>query len=334
MPGDKRPPDGYVSTTKIADKLGVDRRVLKQLHERGEFAGVREGGVLWLERGSLAAYLWSRPRCVRDDCDRRVIGDGPGCHLHRRSGRHHSLETRRQMSKTHGGQGLPEKICEQCGKPFVGRGKQFCSKSCRTTAANIQRGPSERLQEGRSEYRARVERVRAERGLIAVAELVDTPARDGQRFRAGLLRGVGVPRTAGAISGHIDRGALVPVRDLGFGKPHEGEAWGYLFTEVEVKRYIEWLHREDQAGPGRPLHYDNDPRWRGQWYQARHKSSAESGRSASAINKAGPKVKVSQEAQAEILKLRESSQSLKDIYDAFEGEISVKKIRGVLARGK
>jgi NUMOD3 motif len=253
VPGGKRPPDGHVSTALIAGKLGIDRRVLKQLHKLGEVAGVREGGVLWLERRSLAAYLWSRPRCVRDDCGRRVIGDGPGCHLHRRSGRQHTEETRRKMSEAKGGQGVVVKTCAQCGGRFMGRGERFCTKSCATTAANAQRGSGllRRLQDGHTGYRDQVQRVKAERGLLDIDEL-----------RKRLSR-AGVPRSPGAITGYVRDGLLEPERDLGFDKPQ-------LFTEAAVDELVSRLRSDDHDRRG--LRFDKQP-FRGDWHKARHRST-------------------------------------------------------------
>jgi hypothetical protein len=155
MPASKRPPDGHVSMTRIAHRLHVDRRVLKRLYERGEIAGMRQGGVVWLERRSLAGYLWSRPRCVREDCDRRVIGDGPGCAEHWRNGR-------RRVSHH----------CEQCGRETRGHGR-LC-RACATSQQNARRGAEgvKRLQKGRKAYRKEVKRVKKKRKLLNISEVV------------------------------------------------------------------------------------------------------------------------------------------------------------------
>jgi hypothetical protein len=258
VPGYKRSPEGHVSTARIAGRLGVDRRVLKELHELGELAGVRAGGVIWLERQALAAYLWSRPRCVRDDCGRRVIGEGPGCSRHRRSGRHHSDGTKRKMSETQR-EGPPvERTCGQCGKQFEvsaalarSRPARFCSAKCTTDWLNDRAGANDRLQEGHLQYRDDVERVKSERGLIDM---------DGVCKR---LRRAGVPRSRGAISGHIRKGLLERERALGFDKP-------YLFTEAAVDEYI---GRIRNYRDGRLRRFDEKPApgeksFRGKWHDA------------------------------------------------------------------
>jgi hypothetical protein len=280
MPGSKRPPDGHISTTSIARTLGVDRRVLKRLWELGEVVGMRAGGVIWLERRSLAMYLWSRPRCARGDCARRVIGDGPGCARHRRSGRRHALSSRRKMSQTQGGEGLPERVCEWCGETFIGRGSRFCGKAHATAWRNALPGVGVRLgqlQEGNREFWAGVERVKKERELLGVEDLVDEPACPGQRFHAGLLRQAGVPRTAAAISDHIRNGWLERERDLGFDQP-------YLFTAPSVDKYVKRLLGEDPDVrlDGRLARWNpttpEQAEMRGKLYRALHKSEGEFGR--------------------------------------------------------
>lgn len=334
---------GLVSVPDAARILRVDRRVIERLFDAGEIEGERgagDGATTWLKRRSLAAYFWSRPRCIRDDCGRRVIGDGPGCDRHRRSGRHHSEDTRRKMSEAQGGSVPVEKICEWCGKPFVGRGDRFCGKSHSTASRNVH-GPDaghrqRRLQEGNAEHRALVKRVKAERRLLGIEDLVDRPAdKDKPKdkpFRAGRLRQAGVPRTAAAISGYIRDGRLGPERDLGFDEPQ-------LFAEAAVDELVNWLrtHRPDgtdrRRGPQARYNATTPEQAtaRGAWYQARHKSSAENGRLASRINKPGPKSKVTPEAEAEIRQLSKDGNSLREIEALFEGGVTLKQIRRVLA---
>jgi hypothetical protein len=232
MPGSKRPPDGHISTTRIARRLRVDRRVLKRLYELDRIAGVRAGGVIWLERRSLAAYLWSRPRCIRNGCSRRVIGAGPGCHLHRRDGRRRPRVTLRPRKRT----------------PLTG-------------------DRLERLQEGRRLYRAEVERVKAERELLDVDELLER------------LRRAGVPRSLAAISGYVRDGLLEPERGHGFVKPQ-------LFTEASVD---ELERRLRSHLDGRLVRF-NDPARRGAWINARHGISF-ARRAWGAANKAGSAAK-------------------------------------------
>jgi hypothetical protein len=215
VPGHKTPPRGHVSMTAIADKLHVDRRVLKELYELDRIAGVRTGGVIWLERRSLAAYLWSRLRCVREDCDRRVIGRGPGCHVHRRDGR------RRHRA-------------------VVRPRKQRPLASDRL----------ERLQEGRGDYRTKVERVKAERGLLSVAEVLERLPQDLRRSPA-------------AVSGHVRVGLLEREHDVGFDKP-------YLFTVAAADEYAERL-KEHKDGRMRRF---EDASFAGKWHQGRHKNKA------------------------------------------------------------
>jgi hypothetical protein len=246
VPGYKRPPDGYVSMARIAVRLGVDRRVLKRLHELDELAGVRAGGVIWLERHSLAAYLWSRPRCARDDCSRRVIGDGPGCHLHRRSGRQHSEETRQRMSQTQGPllRVVQWRCCEECSQLSRGR---FCKRACSLDSLNHGPGAEDlgkQLQEGHRAYRAEVDRVKAECGLLDVDELLER---------------LPVPRSKAAISRYIRAGLLEPERGLGFAKPQ-------LFAEASADELASRLHGYQD---GR-LRRFNDSKWRGLWINARY----------------------------------------------------------------
>jgi hypothetical protein len=129
--------EGFVAIAVAAYWLKVDRRVLERLHTAGEIPGRRAEGEVQLSRHALAAYCWSRPRCIADDCGRRVIGTGPGCSRHRRHGRRQSEETRRKKSEALRSGPPVERVCEWCGHEFElsaalarktpGR---FCSLEC------------------------------------------------------------------------------------------------------------------------------------------------------------------------------------------------------------
>jgi DNA-binding transcriptional regulator YiaG len=316
-PPHKQPPNGYVSLSRIAPRVRADRRVLKRLWEGGEITGARSGNVTWLERRSLAAYLWSRPRCVREGCGRRVIGDGPGCHRHRRSGRRHTLSTRRKISKAQGGSGLPERTCEWCGESYIGRGARFCSHPHATAWHNANapdpEGRRRRLQAGHQLYRSEVERVKSELALLGIDEVLRR------------LREVGTPRSASAIAGHVRVGLLEPEPGLGFVSPQ-------LFSKASIEDYAVRL----ESYPDGRLRCWNattpsQARSRAQQYQARHKSAAEFGRVASRIKKAGPKPKVSAEEVAEIRRRRALGQTQEHI--AHRVGVTRKQVRLVLAGG-
>jgi hypothetical protein len=326
-----------VSLSRIADRLHVDRRVLKRLYDSGQVAGVREGGMLYLERRSLAAYLWSRSRCVVDDCVRRVIGDGPGCDRHRRSGRHDSEETKRRrvetrrhtMAETGRGRLLRVMRWRPCEREDCDNWTdqdRFCSHDCLRDVV-LNRDP-ERLQEGHLEYRDRVERVKKQRNLFSVEDLVDRPAdkEKKQKFRAGRLRRAGVPRTAAAISDYIRDGWLTPEPDLGFAKP-------YLFTEAAVDELVRRLraHKDGRLTRFTP----NTPElalFRGRWYQARHGSTAEAGRVATVVNKAGPKpTDLGELTEGNIRRMRAEGKTLRQIEIALHGDATLMQIRRVLA---
>lgn len=307
MPGLKRGPDGHVSLARIAGTLGVNRRVLKRLHEAGELAGVRAGGVIWLERRPLAEYLWARPRCVRDDCGRRVIGAGPGCDRHRRDGR------RRATRRSRPAEPLAWDRCEWCGEPSRGR---FCKPACSVAWLNEGKGAGARraqLQEGHRRYRVDVKRAKADRGLLNVDELL------------GRLRRAGVPRSPAAISGHIRDGLVEPERGLGFDKPH-------LFTVAAVDGYINRLRG---YGDGRLSRFNaatpEQAKTRATLYLARHNSYAEFGRVATAINRAGPKPKLAPDEEAEIRRRRAGGETQEQIADAVG--VTRKQVRRVLAGG-
>jgi hypothetical protein len=303
VPGFKRPPDGYVSLSLVADLFGVDRRVLKQLSATGELVGVRASGVICLELQSLSAYLCSRPQCVEDGCDLLVIGDGPGCHLHRRRGRHHSEETKRKMSTTQRTirgtllRVVQWHLCERQGCDRWTGHDHFCSHDC-SRDVSLNRDP-ERLQEGNREFWARVKRVKDERHLVDVKELVDTPP-GVKPFRAGRLRRAGVPRTAAALSDHIRDGWLKTERDLGFDKP-------YLFTEQAVDEYIRLLRAEDPVVrlDGRLTRWnattEEQARSRGALYLAITGSTAESGRLATAVGKGAKRSRSARDLEQRIV---------------------------------
>lgn len=236
---------GFISVTRAAQVLKVDRRVLERLYNAGEIAGERWGGkwaTIWLERQSLARYLWSRPRCVREDCGRRVLGDGPGCDRHRRDGR-------RRVSHH----------CEQCGRETRGRGR-LC-RSCATRERNRRGGAErlERLQEGRDLTRAdEGDLVAIEKacGFFDVTELIKRLPRKHKR-------------SPSAIAGHTRRGLLVPAW------PEPGARVSgrvpYLYDDEGLANYVRALEGYDD---GRLLRFDTDPRFRASWYLKRHASSA------------------------------------------------------------
>jgi hypothetical protein len=280
----------------------VDRRVLKRLHEDGVLPGVRWGGVIWLERRPLAAYLWSRPRCIVDGCNRRVIGDGPGCHRHWRSGRrrvHHS--------------------CAECGRETTGRG-QLC-RSCATRQGNARRGPDslDRLREGKVAYPATIKRVKAERGLVDVGEVRER------------LRKAGVPRSAGAISGYIED-ELVSFSPA---KRPDGRPFRkpLLFEAATVDLLIAELR---DHGDGRLTRWNattpEQARTRATLYRARHNSEAEFGRVASAINRPGPKRQSNSDEQALVFELRGEGLSIREIAERVFGGESEASGRGKVAR--
>jgi hypothetical protein len=207
--------------TAIARRLGVDRRVLKGIG----LPHVRQAGVIWLERRALAAYLWSRPRCIV--CDRRVIGEGPGCHLHRRNGRRRVFH-----------------YCGECGRETTGRG-ELC-RSCATRERNAQRGPEalDRLREGKAAYTATILRVKAERGLLNVGDAIK------RLHRAGL------PGSPAVITGHMRDGLISPARRPD-GRPFRRPL---LFEAVDVDQLPDRVRALED---GRRTRFHDDEYYRG-----------------------------------------------------------------------
>ena len=187
------------------------------------------------------------------------------------------------------------KVCEWCGEAFVGRGERFCGKAHLRASLNANDGDRDAhlqaLQEGHRRYRAEAERVKAERGLLDVAELLER------------LRRAGVPRSPGAVSGHLRDGLLERERDLGFDKP-------YLFTPAAADAYIGRLRG---YGDGRLVRFNattpEQAKGRATLYLARHKTTAEFGRvatvMASADARPGRPRELTSEQEARILELRE-----------------------------
>jgi DNA-binding CsgD family transcriptional regulator len=104
------------------------------------------------------------------------------------------------------------------------------------------------LQAGNADFWASVERLKAERGLIGMAELRER------------LRIAGLPRSDRAILGYAHRGWIEPVPGLPFAKP-------WLWTETAVDELTTRLQHPYRDG--RQTRF-NDPHWRGSWIQARH----------------------------------------------------------------
>ena len=181
-----------------------------------------------------------------------------------------------------------------------------------TTAANAQRGTEHlpRLQDGHGEYRALVERVKAERELLDVEEIEKRSRR------------AGVPRTAAAISGHIRDGLLEPERGLGFEKP-------YLFTEAKVDRYISCLRSDERDK--RLLRFDKQP-FRGDWHKARHGSNAGYGLLNAEFGRLGgaPPTELGELTEGNIRRMRAEGYSLRRIEAALGGDATLWQIRRVL----
>lgn len=127
----------------------------------------------------------------------------------------------------------------------------------------------ERLQDGHRGYRAEVERVKVERGLMNTDELLER------------LRRAGVPRSQPAIVGYVDAGLIAPERDLGFAKP-------WLFTEASGDELARRLRSDRRDGRLRRFNPGTAAAatFRATWYRARHKSEAEFGRLAPILARA------------------------------------------------
>lgn len=318
---------GLVPIGWAARWLKVSRPLLRRLYRAGAVPGRYVAGALLLERHALAAYVWSRPRCEVETCGRRVLGAGPGCSRHSRHGRQHSPETRekiREAALARHGSELRGKTCEWCGGPFqvtARRASQrFCDDACATDWLHAGAGAGERRaarDDGQREWAARRDASRVElhgAGLIVGREAVikAMPA--------------AVPRSASAVSGYIAAGWLSPTVRL-------DDLRLEAFNRDDVTQLAQLL---DAYPDGRLRRWNastpDQARTRAQLYQARRKSTKEFGRMASRINRAGPKVKLAPDAEAEIRRLRADGMSLREIVAAFEGEVTLKQVRGALAR--
>jgi transposase len=102
------------------------------------------------------------------------------------------------------------------------------------------------LQEGNRRYRAEVERMKVERGLINVDELLER------------LREADIHRTPQSIDNYVRARLLEPERGLGFERPR-------LFTGAEAERLIKRLQHRYRDGR---LQRFNDPMWRAAWIKA------------------------------------------------------------------
>lgn len=119
-----------------------------------------------------------------------------------------------------------------------------------------------RMHEGNARWRARVERMKADRGF-GLDELLER------------LRRSGVPRSAAAIRGYVRRGLIQPERNLGLAK----RRGPLIFSDAAAADLIARLrdHPDGRltrfnvtAPAARPF--------RAVWYRARHKSEKEFGR--------------------------------------------------------
>jgi hypothetical protein len=149
-----------------------------------------------LERASLAAYCFSRPRCVAPGCHRRAIGgEGPGCSRHRAHGRAHSPhgrahspESRRKRADALRQFDPVELLCAQCGERFelqggVARNRpgRFCSARCFRDWLRDERrrGPDaarllNRLREGLANWREQLTEFKAAHELLDAAEVAES----------------------------------------------------------------------------------------------------------------------------------------------------------------
>jgi hypothetical protein len=170
----------------------------------------------------------------------------------------------------------------------------------------------ERLQDGNRRYRAEVERVKVDRRLMGVDELLERLAR------------ARVPRSPYAIDLHVRAGLITPERGLGFDKPQ-------LYTVTAVDELITRL-RDYPDGRLRRFNAttQESARFRAHWYEIRHKSTREWGRLATVINRAGPKLKMSPEEEAMIVDLRAKGWTQQEIVIAVG--VTLKQVRGALHR--
>lgn len=168
------------------------------------------------------------------------------------------------------------------------------------------------LQDGHRRYRADVERVKAERGLLGVDELLER------------LHRARVTRSSAAIDLHVRAGLITPERGLGFAKPQ-------LYAAASVDELITRLsdHPDGRLRRFNPSTVER-ARFRARWYEMRHKSTREWGRLATVINRAGPKPKLATEEEAMVLELRAKGWTQREIVIAVG--VTLKQVRGVLDR--
>jgi predicted transcriptional regulator len=212
-----------------------------------------------------------------------------------------------------------ERTCEWCGKHFTleawearWQPGRFCSKKHHYDWKR--NGPESavivgRLADGYRRWRARVAKLKAECGLLDLDDVTAALPRELRRSQATLSR-------------HMAAGGLVPTpNELGL----------LLFSETAVAEYAFWL----RSHPSSRLQNFNATtadrvRFRGRWYEARHKSEAEFGRLASVINKPGPKRgRLPPETEAEIRQRLEDGRSLAEIVADFDGEVTIMQVRRV-----
>lgn len=225
---------GYVPLVDLVELLEVDRRILEQLHDNGTIEGKRVDSahikaVIWLSRRSVAAWLWSRPRCVLPTCGRRVLGNGPGCTRHPHHGKRHSEERREKMSESARSGPLVERICEWCGAPFTLRPGEarlqpgrFHTRECMRAWLHNGENAVDRHARQRASllgWFKTVAATKAERRLMDVDDIVRALPRDVRRSEASILR-------------HIAEGVLAAT-------PNEfGRHW---FTRGAFDAYVAWL---------------------------------------------------------------------------------------------
>jgi hypothetical protein len=235
----------------------LDRSVVERLYRRGDIAGELVDGILQLSRASVAAYLWSRPRCAVDGCNTRVVGSpSPDCQAHRRE----------PVNCT----------CDWCGEAFQRRRwelrgpipPRFCSHSHRAMWLNHGEGSEERRAarlRGVQHRRESILAEAAEKQLMTLDEVV--AALPGE-----------VRRTRSVVAEHTRNGDLVPARDVA------RNLGGLLFSRAALDAYITWLERHPDGRSRRFNITGPEARpFRAVWYRARYKSEREFGRLASVI---------------------------------------------------